>query len=204
MAGRDAPADGVLTGYGKVNGRHVAVVAYDFTVMAGAMGMTGEIKVTRLRELALTKRIPLIWLLDSAGARDPGGGRLAVRGHRPAVPRRGHDERRCAADRRRDGALRRRYRLHPGAGRLRADGQGPRLDGAGRTAPGAGRYRRGRHPRGAGREPRAHAQVRCRGPGGRRRSRVHRDDQAVPLLLPPELRRGRSDHRHRRPGRARG
>jgi acetyl-CoA carboxylase carboxyltransferase component len=69
MAGRDAPADGVITGYGKVNGRLAAVVAYDFTVMAGSMGMTGEIKVTRLRELALSKRIPLIWLLDSAGAR---------------------------------------------------------------------------------------------------------------------------------------
>ncbi|HWE58202.1 MAG TPA: acyl-CoA carboxylase subunit beta [Solirubrobacteraceae bacterium] len=69
MAGRDAPADGVVTGYGKVEGRFVAVVAYDFTVMAGSMGMTGELKVTRLRELALTKRIPLIWLLDSAGAR---------------------------------------------------------------------------------------------------------------------------------------
>src|SRR3569623_2907546 len=33
------------------------------------MGMTGEIKVARVRELALTKRIPLVWLLDSAGAR---------------------------------------------------------------------------------------------------------------------------------------
>ena len=69
MEGRDAPADGVVTGYGKVDGRLVAVCAYDFTVMAGSMGMTGEIKVGRLRELALTKRIPFIWLLDSAGAR---------------------------------------------------------------------------------------------------------------------------------------
>src|ERR1700758_5616468 len=69
MEGRDAPADGVITGYGKVNGRLTAVVAYDFTVMAGSMGMTGELKVTRLRELALTKRIPFVWLLDSAGAR---------------------------------------------------------------------------------------------------------------------------------------
>src|SRR5947209_1407935 len=69
MEGRDAPADGVITGYGKVNGRLTAIVAYDFTVMAGSMGMTGELKVTRLRELALTKRIPLVWLLDSAGAR---------------------------------------------------------------------------------------------------------------------------------------
>ena len=69
MDGREAPADGVITGYGRIDGRPAAVVAYDFTVMAGSMGMTGELKVTRLRELALTKRIPLIWLLDSAGAR---------------------------------------------------------------------------------------------------------------------------------------
>src|SRR6195952_2546926 len=66
---KEAPADGVITGYGKVEGRLVAVCAYDFTVMAGSMGMTGELKVTRLRELALTKRIPFVWLLDSAGAR---------------------------------------------------------------------------------------------------------------------------------------
>ena len=69
MEGREAPADGVITGYGKVDGRLVAVAAYDFTVMAGSMGMTGELKVGRLRDLALTKRIPMIWLLDSAGAR---------------------------------------------------------------------------------------------------------------------------------------
>jgi acetyl-CoA carboxylase carboxyltransferase component len=69
MEDRDAPADGVITGWGAVDGRLVAVCAYDFTVMAGSMGMTGEIKVTRLRELALTKRMPFVWLLDSAGAR---------------------------------------------------------------------------------------------------------------------------------------
>jgi len=69
MEGRDAPADGVVTGYGKIDGRLAAVCAYDFTVMAGSMGMTGELKVTRLRELALSKRMPFIWLLDSAGAR---------------------------------------------------------------------------------------------------------------------------------------
>src|SRR5918999_3641350 len=42
---KEAPADGVITGYGKVDGRLVAVAAYDFTVMAGSMGMTGEMKV---------------------------------------------------------------------------------------------------------------------------------------------------------------
>jgi acetyl-CoA carboxylase carboxyltransferase component len=66
---KNAPADGVITGYGKVDGRLVAIAAYDFTVMAGSMGMTGEIKVARLRELALSKRMPMVWLLDSAGAR---------------------------------------------------------------------------------------------------------------------------------------
>jgi acetyl-CoA carboxylase carboxyltransferase component len=66
---KEAPADGVITGFGKVDGRLVAVAAYDFTVMAGSMGMSGEQKVTRLRELALTKRMPMVWLLDSAGAR---------------------------------------------------------------------------------------------------------------------------------------
>ena len=69
MDGKEAPADGVVTGYGKVDGRMVAVAAYDFTVMAGSMGMTGELKMARLREMALQKRMPLIWLLDSAGAR---------------------------------------------------------------------------------------------------------------------------------------
>ena len=69
MQGKEAPADGVITGWGKIDGRIVCVVAYDFTVMAGSMGMTGEMKVTRLREMSLQKRIPFIWLLDSAGAR---------------------------------------------------------------------------------------------------------------------------------------
>jgi acetyl-CoA carboxylase carboxyltransferase component len=83
MEGKEAPADGVITGYGKVDGRLVAVCAYDFTVMAGSMGMTGELKVARLRELALQKRIPFIWLLDSAGARiqEAAGSLFAGSGH---------------------------------------------------------------------------------------------------------------------------
>src|SRR3982751_5405305 len=83
MEGKEAPADGVITGYGKVDGRLIAVAAYDFTVMAGSMGMTGEMKVARLRDLALNKRIPLIWLLDSAGARiqEAAGSLFAGSGH---------------------------------------------------------------------------------------------------------------------------
>jgi acetyl-CoA carboxylase carboxyltransferase component len=83
MEGREAPADGVITGWGDVDGRRCAIAAYDFTVMAGSMGMTGELKVGRLREMALQKRMPLIWLLDSAGARiqEATGSLFAGSGH---------------------------------------------------------------------------------------------------------------------------
>ena len=72
------PADGVITGYGKMNDgvtiRDVAVAAYDFTVRGGSMGITNERKVSRIREIALKQRIPMIWLGDSGGARVSGGG----------------------------------------------------------------------------------------------------------------------------------
>jgi acetyl-CoA carboxylase carboxyltransferase component len=64
------PADGVVTGHGLIEGRQVWVIAYDFTVMAGSMGAVGEqFKAARVRELALRYRKPIVWLLDSAGAR---------------------------------------------------------------------------------------------------------------------------------------
>ncbi|HET7339971.1 MAG TPA: carboxyl transferase domain-containing protein, partial [Methylomirabilota bacterium] len=69
LAGRDTPADGVVTGFGKVDGRLASVIAYDFTVMAGSMGRNAETKCNRAREIAYTKRVPMIWLIDSAGAR---------------------------------------------------------------------------------------------------------------------------------------
>jgi acetyl-CoA carboxylase carboxyltransferase component len=69
MQGKHTPADGCITGIGETDGRRVAVIAYDFTVMAGSIGMVGELKATRIRELALRERIPLVWLIDSAGAR---------------------------------------------------------------------------------------------------------------------------------------
>src|SRR5918992_2779536 len=69
MQGKVTPADGCVTGVGRIDGRRVAVIAYDFTVMAGSIGMVGELKATRMRELALRERIPLVWLIDSAGAR---------------------------------------------------------------------------------------------------------------------------------------
>ncbi|MGH2711406.1 MAG: acyl-CoA carboxylase subunit beta [Actinomycetota bacterium] len=69
MQGKFTPADGCITGIGEIDGRKAAVIAYDFTVMAGSIGMVGELKATRMRELALRERIPVVWLIDSAGAR---------------------------------------------------------------------------------------------------------------------------------------
>jgi acetyl-CoA carboxylase carboxyltransferase component len=72
--GTDKPAaDGVITGFGKVEGRMVCAAAYDFTVKGGSIGYTGEEKVTRLRQMALRGRWPIVWFVDSGGARiDPG------------------------------------------------------------------------------------------------------------------------------------
>jgi len=62
-------ADGMVAGIGEIDGRRVAVCAYDFSVLAGSMGLVGEQKTARMRELVLRQRIPIIWLLDSGGAR---------------------------------------------------------------------------------------------------------------------------------------
>ena len=67
------PADGVVTTFGRVGGRLVCCAAYDFTIKGGSIGQTGEEKVTRLRSMALTGRHPMVWFIDSGGARiDPG------------------------------------------------------------------------------------------------------------------------------------
>jgi acetyl-CoA carboxylase carboxyltransferase component len=82
LDGKFTPADGVVCGTGLIEGRRVAVIAYDFTVMAGSMGEVGEIKASRMREIALRERIPLVWLIDSAGARiqEAAGSRFARTG----------------------------------------------------------------------------------------------------------------------------
>src|SRR6266571_7153392 len=65
----DLPADGVVTGVGRVHGRPVAVMANDSTVKAGSWGARTVEKILRIQELAGKMRIPLVYLVDSAGAR---------------------------------------------------------------------------------------------------------------------------------------
>ena len=67
--GKRTPADGCVTGTGRVDGRPVMVIAYDFTVLAGSIGLHGERKAARAREMAVRHGMPIVYLLDSAGAR---------------------------------------------------------------------------------------------------------------------------------------
>jgi acetyl-CoA carboxylase carboxyltransferase component len=62
-------ADGVVTGLGRVAGRPVAVMANDPTVKAGSWGPKTVEKIVRIQERALALRIPMVYLVDSAGAR---------------------------------------------------------------------------------------------------------------------------------------
>jgi acetyl-CoA carboxylase carboxyltransferase component len=62
-------ADGVVTGLGSLGGRPVAVMANDPTVKAGSWGPKTVEKIIRIQERALALRIPMIYLVDSAGAR---------------------------------------------------------------------------------------------------------------------------------------
>ncbi len=63
------PGDGVVTGFGKINGRRVAVYAQDFTVLGGSFSEVQSHKICRIQDLALEAGIPLIGLNDSGGAR---------------------------------------------------------------------------------------------------------------------------------------
>jgi methylmalonyl-CoA decarboxylase subunit alpha len=62
-------ADGVVTGVGTVEGRTVALMANDPTVKAGSWGPKTVEKILRIQERALSLRIPMVYLVDSAGAR---------------------------------------------------------------------------------------------------------------------------------------
>src|SRR5262249_35613753 len=61
--------DGVITGFGLMDGRRVAVYVQDFTVLGGSLGLAHAEKICRLMDAAADAKIPIIGLLDSGGAR---------------------------------------------------------------------------------------------------------------------------------------
>lgn len=66
---RDFPADGVITGYGRVGGRQLYAYAQDFTVAGGAAGEMHEKKIAILLDLASKSKAPVVGIHDSGGAR---------------------------------------------------------------------------------------------------------------------------------------
>ena len=74
-----APADALVAGVGRIDGRPVAVGAEDFTTLGGSIGPAASRKRWRIADIARRERIPLVMLLEGAGHRppmpgDPGGG----------------------------------------------------------------------------------------------------------------------------------
>ena len=67
--GEKISGDGVVTGWGTVNGRAIFVFAKDFTVFGGSLSETHAQKITKLQDMALKNRAPIIGLFDAGGAR---------------------------------------------------------------------------------------------------------------------------------------
>src|SRR6478735_10989000 len=63
------PGDGVVTGWGTVNGRVVYLFSKDFTVFGGSLSETHALKITKLQDMAMKARAPIIGLYDAGGAR---------------------------------------------------------------------------------------------------------------------------------------
>ena len=69
MEATKIPGDGVVTGWGTVNGRTVFVFAKDFTVFGGSLSETHAQKITKIQDMAVKNRAPIIGLFDAGGAR---------------------------------------------------------------------------------------------------------------------------------------
>lgn len=69
METKEAPGDGVVTGYGTIDGRMVCVAAQDFTVIGGSLGEMHADKIVKVQEMAMKVGCPMIAINDSGGAR---------------------------------------------------------------------------------------------------------------------------------------
>ncbi len=69
MEGTKISGDGVVTGWGTVNGRTVFVFAKDFTVFGGSLSETHAQKITKIQDMAMKARAPIVGLFDAGGAR---------------------------------------------------------------------------------------------------------------------------------------
>ena len=69
MENKKIPGDGVVTGYGRIDGRLVYIYAHDFTVLGGTIAEMFSKKIGKIMDMALKNKVPIIALNDSGGAR---------------------------------------------------------------------------------------------------------------------------------------
>ena len=195
-------ADGVVTGLATIAGRRVCLMANDPTVKAGSWGPKTVEKILRIQERALALELPMIYLVDSAGARITDqvqmfpGRRGAGRIFYNEVKLSGQG----AADLPAVRPLGRGRRLHPGLLRRRDHARGQRLDVPGLAADGGDGGRREGDPRGDGRGEDAHLGLGMRALPGQVRRRGDRARPALPLLHAGQLARGAAGGAARRAG----
>ena len=188
--------DGVITGWGTVEGRTVFVYAHDFRIFGGALGEAHATKIHKIMDMAIAAGAPLVSLNDGAGARIQEGvsalagyGGIFQRNTRASgvIPQISVMLGPCAG-----GAA-----YSPGADRLRLHGPRDLADVHHRPGRGPGGHRRGDHPERPRRRGRARRDLGRRALRVRRRGDLHRRG-ALPALDAARRTTGRT----RRPRRA--
>ena len=179
--------DGVVAGYGTIDGRQVAVYSQDFTVFGGSLGEVHGQKITKVQDFALKTGVPLIGISDGGGARIQEGvaaltqfaeifrRNVASSGVIPQIS--------IIL-----GAERRRCRLLPRAHGLHRHGRRHLANVHHRSRRHQVGHRRNRDLRGAGRRPHAQRQIRggaLPGRGRRRRDQLRPALAAVPAAKQP-------------------
>ena len=169
--GAKIPGDGVVTGWGTVNGRTVFVFAKDFTVFGGSLSETHALKIQKIQDMAMKARAPIVGLFDAGGARIQEGV-ASLGGYGEVFKRNVIASGRHPSNQRHHGAVRRRRRLFAGDDRLHLHGARHELHVRDRAGRGEDRHQRGRHRGRTRRRERAYHQVRDLGRRVRERRRV--------------------------------
>ena len=175
--------DGVITGFGTIEGRRVCVFSQDFTVFGGALGEVFAEKIHKVMDLATSIGVPMIGLNDGAGARIQEGV-VSLHSYGGIFHRNAQASGVIPQISVILGPVRRRGRLQPGHDRLHLHGPGDQPHVHHRARRGEDGDRRGRDPGGArrGHEPRHQVGGgRLRGP----RREVLPRRRALPAQLPP-------------------